>query len=200
MKQLKGYANAQVYSEQERLPIGGYILKILDVKYEDNSSKGYNDKIILSFDITEGEYKDFFKNNYKSQTGEDKKWKGVYRITVPADDGSKDDEWKQNRFKTIIATFEESNSGFHFDWDEQKLKGKLIGGIFNNKEYDYNNRHGFFTQCKILTTVEKIKSGKFAVPEDDLLNKGGNNTQQQRPNADGFVNIPDGIDEDLPFN
>ena len=199
MKQLNGYANAQVYTGQEKLPVGGYVLKILDAKEEDNSSKGYNNKLILSFDIAEGDYKDFFAANYKAQTGEDKKWKGVYRITVPADDGSKDDEWKQNRFKTIISLFEESNPDFHWDWDERKLKGKVIGALFNNKEYEFNGRHGFFTNCHSLVTVEKIKSGKFTIPEDTLLNK-GNTENQSRPNADGFMNIPDGIDEELPFN
>lgn len=199
MKQLNGYANAKVYSEQERLPVGGYVLNILDVKYEDNSSKGYNDKIILSFDIAEGEQKDFFKHNYNQQAGEDKKWKGVYRITVPADDGSKDDEWKQNRFKTIITMFEESNPKFHWNWDEQTLKGKTIGALFNNKEYELNGRHGFFTNCHSLIAAEKIRSGKFTVPEDTLL-KTGNNAPQSKPDADGFMNIPDGIDEELPFN
>ncbi|MBE5878244.1 MAG: hypothetical protein E7290_15345 [Lachnospiraceae bacterium] len=199
MKPVKGYAEAQTYTETERLPVGGYILKILDVKIEDNSSKGYNDKLILSFDIVEGEFKDFFKNNYKQQSGEDKKWKGTFRIVVPSDNDPKEDEWKMRRFKTIMSDFEESNAGFHFDWDEQKLKGKLIGGIFNNKEYDFNGRHGFYTQCKVLTAVEKIRTGKFAIPEDDLLKNGTNNTSQTRPDADGFMNIPDGIDEELPF-
>ena len=199
MKKLNGYANAQVYTEQERLPVGGYVLKILDAKEEDNSNKGYNNKLILSFDIAEGEHKDFFAANYRAQASEDKKWKGVYRITVPADDGSKEDEWKQNRFKTIMSNIEESNPGFHWDWDENKLKGKLIGALFNNKEYEFEGRHGFFTNCHSLVSVERIRSGKFTIPEDTLLNK-GNVASQPRPNADGFMNIPDGIDEELPFN
>ena len=34
MEKLNGYDKAQAYSEQEKLPVGGYILKILDVKYQ----------------------------------------------------------------------------------------------------------------------------------------------------------------------
>lgn len=195
MKQLNGYANAQVYSEQERLPVGGYVLKVLDVKYQEND---WGDIILLSFDIAEGEYKDFFKSNYNQQTGEDKKWKGTYRLRVPKDDGSEEDQWSQNRFKTVISNFEESNSGYHWNWDEQTLKGKTIGALFNNKEYDFNGRHGFFTNCHSLVTVEKIKSGKFTVPEDTLLKK-TDGSNMPRPDADGFMNIPDGIDEELPF-
>ena len=196
MKQLSGYAGAQVYTEQERLPVGGYILQILDVKYQAND---WGDVILLSFDIAEGEHKGFYKENFKQQTGEDKKWKGTYRLRVPKDDGSEQDAWTMRRFKTIITSFEESNNGYHWNWDEQTLKGKTIGALFNNKEYELNGRHGFFTNCHSLVPAEKIRSGKFTVPEDTLL-KGGNNTSQPRPDADGFMNIPDGIDEELPFN
>ena len=48
MKQLNGYAQAQAYSDSERLPVGGYVLKIMDVKYQENE---WGDVIILSFDI-----------------------------------------------------------------------------------------------------------------------------------------------------
>ena len=196
MRRLKGYESAQVFSDQERLPVGGYVLKILDVAYQENSR---GDVIILSFDIAEGDHKGFFEQNYKNQTGEDKRWKGTYRIWVPKDDGSDEDEWTQRRFKTIMVNFEDSNSGYHWDWDEKTLKGKLIGALFNNKEYDFNGRHGFYTNCHSLVSVEKIRSGKFKIPQDSLLK------QDESPRAsvtdDGFMNIPDGVDDEgLPFN
>ena len=56
MKKLKGYESAKPYSEQERLPAGGYILRVLNVEYQEND---WGDVIILSFDIAEGEYKGF---------------------------------------------------------------------------------------------------------------------------------------------
>ena len=70
MKRLSGYEKAQAYSDQERLPVGGYVLKILDVKYQENS---WGDVLVLSFDIEEGEQKGFFKRNHQFRTGEDKK-------------------------------------------------------------------------------------------------------------------------------
>lgn len=195
MKQLNGYKDAQAYTEQERLPVGGYILKILNVEYQSNTS---GDVIVLSFDIDEGDYKGFYQRNHKNQSGEDKKWKGNYRIYVPKDDGSEADEWTMRRFKTIITNFEESNKGFHWDWDEQKLKGKKIGALFNNKEYNFNNRSGFFTNCHSLITVDRIKEGKFEIPADTLL-KNGSAFAAPQLDGDGFENIPDGIDEKLPF-
>ncbi len=37
MRVLNGYKDAKAYTDNERLPVGGYILKILDVKYQENS-------------------------------------------------------------------------------------------------------------------------------------------------------------------
>lgn len=199
MKQLNGYKDATAYADREKFPVGGYVLKILDVKYQDNSCKGYNDQIILSFDVSEGDLKDFFARDYKLQTGEDKKWRGTYRLRVPKDDGSEQDNWTMRRFKTVIGDFEDSNSGYHWNWDEQTLKGKLIGALFNNKEYEFNGRHGFFTNCHSLVTVEKIRSGKFEIPADTILKNNSSGTPSSV--GDGFMNIPyDVDDEGLPFN
>ncbi|MEE1077424.1 MAG: hypothetical protein UIC64_00065 [Agathobacter sp.] len=189
------YQNAQVYSEQEKLPVGAYLLKIEDVKYEDNSSKGYNDNIIFRFDISEGEYAGFFRKNYSAQTGEDKKWKGTYRLRVPMDDGSEKDGWTQNRFKTVIAAFEESNDGYHWNWDEMSLKGKIIGAIFNEKEYDYNGRHGFFTNCYCFISKNAIATAK--IPGPTLLKNGSSASVSS---SDGFMQVADTNEEEIPFN
>ena len=199
MRVINGYQKATTYSDNERLPVGGYILKILDAKEQNNS---WGDVLVISFDIAEGEQKDFFAKNYRAQTSEDKKWKGAYRLRIPVDDGSEEDEPRQRRFKTVMSHIEESNQGYHWNWDERTLKGKLIGALFNNKEYDFNGRHGFFTNCHSLVTVEKIRSGKFEIPADTLLNS-GNGQPSGNPSSvgDGFMNIPDDVnDEGLPFN
>jgi hypothetical protein len=195
MNQLKGYANAKAYTNTERLPIGGYVIKILDVKLTQNQ---YGQTLVLSFDIAEGEHKDFFATNYRSQTGEDKKWKGTYRLAVPADDGSEQDEWRMRRFKTVINAFEDSNKGYSWDWDEKKLKGKLIGALFNNKEYEINGKHGFFTNCHSLIVADRIREGKFEIPADTLLKTRAIGSE---PIPDGFIYVPDEVEDDgLPFN
>ena len=101
-----------------------------------------------------------------------------------------------------MLNFEDSNPGYRWNWEEWTLKGKLIGALFNNKEYEFDGRHGFFTNCHSLVTVEKICSGKFTIPEDTLLKEKRDNGYPagSTPGIDGFMNIPDGIDEELPFN
>ena len=187
MKKLNGYEAAKAYSGTERLPVGGYVLKILEVKEFVNPVKGYGDYLLISFDIAEGEQKDFYKNNYKMQTSEDKKWKGTYRLYIPKEDGTEQDGWTMRRFKTVMNAIEESNNGYHWDWNEAGLKDKLIGGIFNNKEYELNGRSGFFTNCHSLVTVEKIRSGKFTIPADTLLKNSNNQSAASGGDAD-FMN------------
>lgn len=191
MKAFNNYENTQVISTQERLPAGGYVLKIMGVEIV---TTDYGERLVLSFDVAEGEYKDYYADNYRNQTGEDKRWKGNYRISIPKDDGSEDDEKTKRRFKTNIALIEESNNGFHWDWDENKLKGKQVGGIFRNKEYCFNGKSGFFTECAWLTSVEKIRDGKFTVPADKLLNASQKQAASFNPESPDIIS-----DEDLPF-
>lgn len=191
----KSYEEAKAYAEAERLSAGGYVLKIEDVKYEEGR-EGKSDVIIFRFDIAEGEYAGFFRKNFEENTQEDKKWKGTYRLYVPKDDGSEQDAWTMKRFKTVMNAFEDSNSGYHWDWDEMTLKGKLVGALFNDKEYCFKGRTGFFTNCHSLIAADRIRKGKFKIPEPTYL-KNRTITEPDK-NAD-FMTIPAGTEEAIPF-
>lgn len=190
----RNFDRTNVYKEVEKLPAGGYVVKILNAKEEEYD---WGSVLAIAFDIEEGEYKGFYARNFQNQTGEDKKWKGVFRLNIPKDDGSEKDAWTQKRFNTNIVNIEESNPGYLFDWDESKLKGKIVGALFNNKEYLFNGRNGFFTNCHSFVTAETIRSGKFTVPADTLLKSSPANAAPV--DANGFMSIPDGVDEELPF-
>ena len=190
----RNFDRTNVYKEVEKLPAGGYVVKILNAKEEEYD---WGSILAIAFDIEEGEYKGFYARNFQNQTGEDKKWKGVFRLNIPKDDGSEKDAWTQKRFNTNIVNIEESNPGYLFDWDESKLKGKIVGALFNNKEYLFNGRNGFFTNCHSFVTAETIRSGKFTVPADTLLKTRPANAAPV--DANGFMSIPDGVDEELPF-
>ena len=143
MKAFNGYEPKRSYV-REQLPAGGYVVKIMDVKLVHND---WGDILLLSFDVEEGDKKGFFRDDYRGQTYEDKKWRGTYRLRIPADDGSDKDAWAKNAFNNAMFAFEDSNKGFRFDWDENKLKGLLVGALFRNEEWEMNGRTGWTTKC-----------------------------------------------------
>lgn len=195
IKKFNDYETTPTFEERPRLPKGAYILKVLNVEV---INYDWGSVLKFDFDIAEGEYKDFFKHDYFLQT-QGKKWKGSYRIRIPKDDGSENDKWTKMRFKTTVQAFEKSNPGYKWDWDETKLKNKFIGGLFNQKEWEYNGNTGWFTQCKRFIHVEDVRNGNYTLPDDEPLKQ--KQPEQTPPGfEDGFMNIPDGLEEELPFN
>lgn len=166
INRFKDYDSVKGYTESTQLPKGGYVLKIMNAEVCENSNGQY---IKISVDIAEGEYKDFYMKDWKAQESEDKKWRCNYLLNVPKDDGTEKDGWTKRRFKTFTNALEDSNSGYHFDWDSDKFKGKLIGGLFNIREYEYNGKKGKATNLAQVTTVEKIRSNDYSLPDDKLL-------------------------------
>lgn len=197
MKQLKGYENAKVMAGGvPQLPKGGYIAKILDCK-EESSATGYT-WLAISFDISEGEHKGHFAEQYRANTNENKKWRGTYNAFIP-DENSQYYEENLSKFKTMMANIEESNNGYHWDWDESKLKGKTIGVIFGEKEFKTESGEVIIvTECRGIRSVDCIKNGKFKMPALKALN--GGTVSQSAPSSSktDFTEIS-GIDDDLPF-
>ena len=64
---------------------------------------------------------------YKSQSSDNKKWRGNVKLWLPKDDGSEKDDYTKRTFNNFMACVEESNPGYHWGWDENTLKDKKIG-------------------------------------------------------------------------
>lgn len=195
MQQLKGFETAKVITGGvPQLPKGGYIAKILDCKEE--SKNGYS-WLAISFDIAEGEHKGHFAEQYRANKSENKKWRGTYTAFIP-DESSQYYEDNLNKFKTMIANIEESNPGYHWDWDETKLKGKLVGVIFGEKEFETeSNGIIIITECRGLRSVECIKENKFKMPALKTLS-GAPSVSSASSSAAPFTAVEDD-DDDLPF-
>lgn len=192
MKPYNGYTPERK-SAREILPAGGYVAKIMDVKelpYE------WGSVLAISFDIAEGDMRDFFAADYRSNTAEDKKWRGVYRLTVPKDDGSEKDGWTKNTFNGAMWAIEDSNPGYHWNWDETTLKGKTVGVIFRNKEWEMNGNTGWTTECGMLESANNIREGKYKPLKDKpLKNKPAENNTPTFDYAAAMAQT----DGDLPF-
>ena len=176
----------------ERLPAGGYICRI--TKVDDipiNPQTGKGDYLFIEFDIAEGEFKDYYTNLEKSAGF----WGGKFiRSYKPA---------ALPMFKRMCNAVSKSNPPFIFDGgkvnaDEETLVGKYIGLVLGEEEY-MGNDGSVKTRLYASSEYElqDIRAGKFKVPKFKELKP----DQQPAPKSDGgFVNIPDGIGEEVPFS
>lgn len=187
MKPYNGY-KAEAPKRREALPAGGYVARIMDAE---EHSYDWGQVLLISFDVTEGEHKDFFANDYRAQPQEDKKWRGTFRLRIPKDDGSTQDGWSKRSFNNAMWAVEASNDGYHWDWNEAGLKGKAVGALFRDKQWEMNGRSGWTTECCAFDSVENIRSGKFKTPNPKPLQK------VAEPDYTPVANASSG--DDLPF-
>lgn len=153
-------------SGREILPADGYVCNILSAKEETFS---WGSRLVLAIDVAEGVYEGFFKRDFDNNDREDKKWRGIYRVNIPKDDGTDQDNWTKRTFGNFIWSVQESNPGYTWDWNEKSLKGKKIGVIYRNREWEMNGRTGWTTEAGGSASVEDIRSGKFRLLKDRPL-------------------------------
>lgn len=185
-------AKAEKTTSSIPLPKGGYVAKIMGAEVMEYS---WGSQLVVSFDIAEGEQEGFFEKQYRSNPNEDKKWKGNFRLTIPEESSPYFDS-NSRQFNNFMYALEDSNVGYHFDWEEKSLKGKLIGVLFRNKEWELNGQTGWTTECAAVTDVSSIRSGDFHLPKDKPLQSKPRSVAAA-PSSVGMVD--DICDEDLPF-
>lgn len=201
MNKFKGYDKAKEQAQKQgsaKLPAGAYVCKIMSVKYE-KSTDDRSDLLLLQIDIHEGDYKSFFFKKYEDDTSEDKKWKGMIRVYVPTDDGSEKDDWTKRNFAGWIDAIEKSNPGYLWDWDENKLKGKLIGVVFGETGTVIDGRQITYTEPRFGVDIVKVRDG--SAPKAKFKEKNGYSATTKEPTVDanGFMQIPDGVEDEIPF-
>lgn len=160
-------------TDRKQLPADAYVCRIDRVQISTND---YGDQLNVLFDIAEGDYRGFFAEDYKATLREDKKWKGVYRIWLPKNDGSEKDEWSKSSLKGFTTAVERSNPGYAWNWDEQSLCGKLIGILFRNVEWEWDGKTGWAVKPFCAMTADKVRSGEYSVPADKPLKKSAPST------------------------
>lgn len=174
------------------LPIGAYECVIMDARVNHNEQSG-KDTFKVSVDIASGEYKDYFQKMYDNDTRIDRKWNNnaVRYLAFNGDNVA--------YFKGFITTVENSNIGYQWDWDETKLKGKKICGVFQYEEYEKQDgtksikvRLNKFRSLKKMKDIEvsdsiKTLDGRY-VSYDDYM--------EQKDNQDPFKDFGDAVEID----
>lgn len=172
IKKFKDYDSIQVFEGGASIEPGGYELQIINTKVE----KFDNCEILkVAFDIINNEkYAGFYSTQFKAAkaTNKDAKWKGIFDVFIPKDDGSEKDDYTKKSFKRFITSVERSNEGYVWDWNELSLKGKMFGGVFGREEFETKEGdYKFATKCRFPRSIESIRTENFTIPEDKLLDK-----------------------------
>jgi len=201
MKQFGGFDQAKEEAKASsnggmRLPAGAYVCRILGAKETEpkGDKSGY---ITIQFEIEEGEYKGFFKKQYDANERDDKKYKGKTVIYEPKEDGSEKDGWTKTTFAKWTNAIEDSNPGYKWDWNEAGWKDKLVGIVFGETGTNIEGKDIVYTEARYPVAVSKVKDGTAG--EAKFKAKNGYGTTVNTGNGTEFMNIPDAIDETLPF-
>ena len=180
------------------LPIGAYECVIMDARVNHNEQSG-KDTFKVSVDIASGEFKDYFRKMYENDTRIDRKWNNnaVKYLSYTGDNVA--------FFKGFIKTIENSNVGYTWDWDETKLKGKKVCGVFQYEEYEkQDGTKGIKVRLNKFRSLDKLKEIEVSdsikmldgtyVSYDDYMEK----VEEKKPFSD-FGNIVEISSDSLPF-
>lgn len=128
------------------LPIGAYECVIRDASIYKNPTTE-KESFRVQVDIASGDYKDYYKNRFDNNTNSDKKWdnNATRYLAFEGENAS--------YFKGFITCVENSNPGYKWDWDETKLKGKKVCGVFQYAEYE--NQEG---KKNVKVALNKFRS------------------------------------------
>lgn len=176
-------SNVKEAGDFSRPTPGAYICGIYDV--EDFAKQEY---LKVTYDIIEGEFKGYYKE--LRENNPDWTWAGAYVKSYK--------EKALPMFKRFCTAISRSNGNFVFDGgkvnkDEKTLKGKKIGLILGEEEYEGNDG----TIKKRLYVVREFSIDKIdeqKVPELKKLK-----VDAPVVGADGFMTIPEGAEEEIAF-
>ena len=182
-----GYDEVQASGDFTPIELGGHKLVIKKIEDVSNGVVSY---LKVMYDTAQDDIQpNYFAEQYKNDTRDTKKWGGVINIFPTDRDGR-----TSKKLKQFCTSIERSNNS-QIEWGakfEQSIVGKVVGGVFGEEEYlDTANNVKTARKLFWFRSVDGIQDAK--VPNKRTLE----GTDTNAP--DGFVNIPDEIDEDLPF-
>lgn len=179
MKKIENYETVQASSgEFARPTAGGYICKIVDVEDVPMNEQGKGDYLIIKYDISFGDFKDYYKEQFD-------KWGGNWNATFIRSYKEK----ALGMLKHFTNCIEQSNAGYVWDWNEKGLIGKFVGLVLGEEEYK-NASGDIKTKLVVnqIKTVEEIQKGEFKVPALKKLQF-----------EEYATPVPTPTDDDLPF-
>lgn len=202
MKKIENWDNieAKGMDDFKALPIGAYECKIINAVENHNEQSGKTTLKVM-VDIASGEYKDYFKKRYDSNTAIDRKWDNNATKFL-AFEGE-----NTSFFKGFITIVENSNVGYKWNWEESTLRDKKLVGVFQYEQYEKQDgtkalkvRLTKFRSLDKLGKIEvsdsvKLLDGSYVEYENYMKKNESKTTSAEEVFGNG-VTI---TEQDLPF-
>lgn len=153
MKVIDNWENVEAKGMEDfkSLPIGAYECVIRKAEVYKNPTSG-KESFRVQVDIASGEYKGYFQKRYDNNTSSTKTWdnNSTRYLAFEGDNVS--------YFKGFITGIENSNPGYKWDWDETKLTGKKICGVYQYEEYErQDGTKGVKVRLNKFRSLDKMK-------------------------------------------
>ncbi|MDY2887340.1 MAG: hypothetical protein SOT25_00990 [Malacoplasma sp.] len=199
MKKIENWDNieAKGMDDFKALPIGAYECKIVNAVENYNEQSGKTTLKVM-VDIASGEYKDYFKKKYDSNTAIDRRWDNNATKFL-AFEGE-----NTSFFKGFITIVENSNVGYKWNWEESTLRDKKLVGVFQYEEYEkQDGTRGIKVRLTKFRSLDKL--GKIEVSDSVKMLDGTYvdyeeyiNSKNSDPFSD-FENVVEISSDSLPF-
>lgn len=211
MQKPNGYDEAQEMGQQkEAINPGGHHLIVKQVN--ETQSRNGKPMIVVLFDFAQNdEHAGMMMKEFKADTRSDKKWphRGTSYIMVQ---DYQDPNKTSRNYKTFCSCYEKSNDT-KINWTDNaqawaaQFKDKRIGGAFGVVHDVFNGREIIKTELRWFISDGAVEN--CGIPNEkqltdaqwaDLHDNAQTDNGTPSTATEGFVNIPEGIDQELPFN
>lgn len=192
----------------DNLPAGAYIGAVKGAKLETISTTAGTtfDRLSLMLDVTEGEHKDHYLQQFKAQSGGqyEAKWKGTIRFTIPQA-GSQFENWQKKALEHLAWCLQDSNPGYTWDSDETKLKGLKIGFSVRERDWimerDDQIQTGTTTEIGRVESIKKVAAGVVKPMKKKELSDADKEKLRAWQNEEMATNnqMTEVYDDELPF-
>lgn len=203
MKKPSNYTETQAQGEFIPVELGGH--KMIVKQVSEKMSKTGKPMLVVLFDFAPDDAQaGYFMESFKNDIRPEKKWpnQATQYILTEDQDGN-----CSRSFKTFCTCVENSNPGFDCwksddTFNFQGIKNKKVGGVFGPQMDYYNGREIEKRVLRWFVSIDKVSDARIPDLSETQAYKNhiSGYPTESKPVGDGFMNIPDGLDEELPFN
>ena len=201
MQKPNGYDEAQAGGEFIPVELGGHYAVIKQVA-ERQSSTG-KDMIVVLFDFCKPDKQEgYFQQQFDNDDREGKKWPFAGTKYILVNDYEDPNKTSRN-FKSFCTCVEKSNN-YQINWGgnawAQQFKGKKLGVVYGEEEHEWDGNIRMRRVPKWFCNTERVSSAP--IPQAKYINGVSPATAPAQTGGgaiDGFLSIPDDMNEEIPF-